>query len=85
MRGREIQTEGGTKIGTVEDVILDSQAHLLGFALGKIFVQGPLAQKKIILREVVTNVGDQVRPMTTILARAEEAEIAEPEPARQVA
>ncbi|MBI5032134.1 MAG: PRC-barrel domain-containing protein [Chloroflexi bacterium] len=75
LRGREIQTEGGTKLGAVEDVLLDDRGNVLGFSLGKVYVQGPLAQRKMITRAVITNIGSKDAPMTTILARAEESQI----------
>ncbi len=70
LRGREIQTEGGTKIGVVEDVLLDG-ATVLGFALGKVYVQGPLAERKTIAREAVTALGSKDAPMTATLSQAE--------------
>ena len=36
LRGRELQTEGGTKIGVIDHVILDNEARVLGFGLGKV-------------------------------------------------
>lgn len=71
LRGREIQTEGGTKLGTIEDVILDDEAKVWGFTLGKVYVQGPLAERKAIAREAVTNLGSKKEPMTIVLAQAE--------------
>lgn len=71
LHGREVQTEGGTKVGAVEDVILDAQAHILGFTFGKVFLQGPLAERRAIAREVITSVGNGISPMTTILEQAE--------------
>lgn len=71
LRGREIQTEGGTKLGVIEDVILNDEAHVLGFTLGKVYVQGPLAERKTIAREAVSNLGSKKEPMTIILAQAE--------------
>lgn len=71
LRGREIQTEGGTKLGVVEDVILDGEARVLGFALGKVYAQGPLAEKKAIVREAITDFGSKDKPMIAILAQAE--------------
>jgi sporulation protein YlmC with PRC-barrel domain len=80
LKGREIQTEGGTKIGTVEDIVLDEKANVLGFTLGKVYVQGPLAERKIITRAAITNIGSKDTPMTTIFARAEESLVPEMEP-----
>ena len=71
LRGREIQTEGGTKVGVVDDVILDAQAKVLGFVLGKIYVQGPLADRKTISREAVLKLGSKDAPMTVELNQAE--------------
>ena len=71
LRGRKIQTEGGTEIGVVEDVLLDNEARVLGFSLGKVSVQGPLAERKAIALEAITNMGSKNEPMTTILAQAE--------------
>ena len=71
LRGREIQTEGGTKLGVVEDVILDSEARVLGFTLGKVYAQGPLAEKKAIVRDAITDLGSKDKAMTAILAQAE--------------
>jgi uncharacterized protein YrrD len=71
LHGREVQTDGGTKIGTVDDVILDNEAHVLGFALGKIYAEGPLAERKAIAREAVTALGTNEEPMKIDLVKAE--------------
>ena len=71
LRGREIQTEGGTKIGAIEDVVLDNETRVLGFTLGKVYVRGPLADRKVISREAITSLGSKTEPMTIVLAQAE--------------
>ena len=71
LRGRELQTEGGTKIGVIDHVILDSEARVWGFGLGKVYSQGPLAQRKAISRESILNLGNPNEPMTINLAQAE--------------
>jgi len=71
LRGREIQTEGGTKLCTVDDVILDGQGRVLGFSLAKVFAQGPLADKKTIVRETITDLGGPEKPMIANLSEAE--------------
>ena len=71
LRGREIQTEGGTKIAVIADVILDNEGRVLGFDLGKVYAQGPLADRKAIAREVILNLGNTKEPMTINLAQAE--------------
>jgi sporulation protein YlmC with PRC-barrel domain len=77
LRGREIQTEGGTKLCVVEDVILDSEARVLGFVLGKVYAQGPLAERKAIVREAITDLGSKEKPMTANLSQAESMDVPE--------
>ena len=71
LRGRELQTEGGTKIGVIDYLILDNEARVLGFGLGKVYAQGPLAERKAIARDAILNLGTTKEPMTINLAQAE--------------
>jgi sporulation protein YlmC with PRC-barrel domain len=71
LRGRELQTEGGTKIGVIDHVILDDEARVLGFGLGKVYSQGPLAERKRIARDAILSLGNMKEPMTINLAQAE--------------
>jgi sporulation protein YlmC with PRC-barrel domain len=71
VRGREISTEGGTKIGAVDDVLIDGDGNILGFTMTKIVVQGPLAERKTIARSVISTVGGTTSAMTTDLGKAE--------------
>jgi sporulation protein YlmC with PRC-barrel domain len=75
LRGREIQTDGGTRVATVDDVILDNQMDVIGFTLGRLFVQGPLAERKSIARAAITRLGSKETPMLTTLARAETQDV----------
>lgn len=70
--GREIETDGGTKIGTVDDIILDQDAKVSGFVLGKISVEGPIAEREAIARAAVTSLGSEDSPMIVELEKAEE-------------
>lgn len=71
VRGREVQTEGGTKLCVIEDVILDKDAHVLGFLLGRVFSEGPLAERKTVSRDAFLTLGNKEAPMTVDLAQAE--------------
>lgn len=77
LRGREIQTDGGTKLGVVEDVILNADLYVVGFLLGKVYVQGPLAEKKAIVRDAVMDTGSKDRSMIVNLVVAESGTIPE--------
>lgn len=71
LRGREIMTEGGTKIGAVEDVLFDTDGAIIAFGLGRIVVQGPLAERKVIAREAISTIGGVGSAMTANMALAE--------------
>ncbi|HEX4947164.1 MAG TPA: PRC-barrel domain-containing protein [Blastocatellia bacterium] len=71
LRGRDIQTDGGTKIGTVGDILVDAQNNVLGFSLSKVQVQGPIAEAKTIARAAVTDLGNGNAPMVVVLEQAE--------------
>jgi uncharacterized protein YrrD len=57
LTGREITTSGGTKVGTIGDVWLDERALVVGFGLDKVFMKGPVAEKKYIPLEAVSDWG----------------------------
>ena len=52
----EVRTPGGTKLGTVGDIILDEQGDVSALALARVFVSGPLAQKGMIPRDVLVEI-----------------------------
>ena len=69
--GREIQTEGGTKIGTIGDVVFDERFIVLGFSFEKLHIEGPLAQSRKIARKAVTSIGSKDTPAVASLEQAE--------------
>lgn len=71
LRGREIATDGGTKLGIIDDVLMDDNAAVLGFSLSKVFAQGPLTERKAVIREAMLNPGSRDTPMIVDLALAE--------------
>ena len=71
LQGREIRTDGGTRIGTVEDVLVDDKFAVLGFSLGKVFVQGPVGEAGAIARGAITSLGDKNSAMIASLEQAE--------------
>jgi sporulation protein YlmC with PRC-barrel domain len=75
--GREIETDGGTKIGTVDDIILDQDAKVSGFVLGKISVEGPIAERKAVARGAVTSLGSKDSPIIVEFEKAEELPVFE--------
>ncbi len=72
LKGRGVDTPGGTKVATVGDVVLGEQGNIIGFALSKVFVEGPVAQQGQIARSVIVDTGnDEDGVMTINLTQAE--------------
>jgi uncharacterized protein YrrD len=71
LRGRELQTARETKIGTVGDVEIDEQGQVVGFTLGKVHIQGPVAKRGMVPRATVSSLGDDDNPMVVDLEAAE--------------
>ncbi|MFO7663943.1 MAG: PRC-barrel domain-containing protein [Chloroflexota bacterium] len=69
--GREVDTPGGTRLGVVGDVIVDSAGAITGFSLSRVFVEGPLADKRLIDRSVLIDTGSDDNSMTVDLPRLE--------------
>jgi sporulation protein YlmC with PRC-barrel domain len=70
--GREVDTTGGTKVGVIGDVIINDDDGVIGFKLARIFVEGPIAKKHAVAREVVVDTGAEDGVMTIDLAQAEQ-------------
>ncbi len=71
IKGREINTEGGSKIAVVDDVLFDEEGKVLGFALSKVLVPGPLSERKAIHRDAITSCGGEKIPMVAVMSQAE--------------
>ncbi|RMG90607.1 MAG: hypothetical protein D6706_19220 [Chloroflexi bacterium] len=72
LRGREIDTPGGTKVGTVGDILLDENGRITGFALSRVYVEGPIAEKGTIPREALLDTGSDDQVMTVDLPKVEQ-------------
>jgi sporulation protein YlmC with PRC-barrel domain len=73
LRGREVQTPGGTRIGRIGDVALDEEARITGFTLTNLSVKGPVAEAAAVARKAVVEVASAQNTMTIDLAQAEQA------------
>jgi sporulation protein YlmC with PRC-barrel domain len=70
--GREVDTTGGTKVGVIGDIIINDDGGVVGFKLARVFVEGPIAKKLAVAREVVADTGAEDGVMTIDLAQAEQ-------------
>ena len=68
---REIDTPGGTKVANIGDIILGEQGDITGFALSRVYVEGPIEKNGTIPRTAVIDTGDADGVMTIDLTRAE--------------
>ena len=72
LQKREIDTPGGTKVGTIGDILLDEEAKIVGFSLGRVFVEGPVAKNRMIMKAAVLDTGRDDGVMTIDLSKAEQ-------------
>jgi len=77
LKGRELRTPGGTKIGRLGDIILDEEDNIAGFSLSQTFVTGPIAENKAVSRSAMIDPaeGKDDDLMTIELAAAEKANL----------
>ena len=87
LQGREVETSGGTKVGTVGDLLFDEQARVAGVSLARVHVAGPIAEKKMVLRSAIIETGGREGAMIVDLSLVEKSMAdethsrpAEPEP-----
>ena len=78
LAGRDVDTPGGTRLGQLRGVIVDATGRITGFAMWKVFVEGPLAEKRVVDRGAVLDTGHVDGRMTIDLARLEAALIDAP-------
>lgn len=71
LRGRDVDTPNGTKVASIGDVIIGEEGNLLGFALSKVFVEGPIAENGAIARSTLIDTGHADEVMTVELSKAE--------------
>ncbi len=69
--GREVDTQGGTRVGTIGDVLLDEEGHITGFALSRVYVEGPISEKRLITHAALIDTGNEDGIMTIHMAVAE--------------
>jgi len=72
LRGREVHTPGGTRIGKIADVALDEAARVTGFSLTNLSVKGPVAEAAAVGRVAVEEVMSADDAMTIDLSVAEQ-------------
>ena len=72
LRGRGVDTPGGTKVGTIGDIIIGEEGEISGFALSRVFVEGPVAEKGMVPRNTIIDTGQVDGLMTIDLQKVEQ-------------
>ena len=72
LHGRNIDTPGETRIAKLDDVILDEDACVLGFTLGRTYIDSPVAESGAVSRDVIIDTGGEDGIMTIDLEKAEQ-------------
>ena len=68
---REVDTPGGTKVASIGDIILGEKGNITGFALSRVYLEGPIEKNGTIPRTAVIDTGGEDGVMTIDLTRAE--------------
>lgn len=71
LRGRVVDTPGGTKVGTIGDIIIGEEGEVTGFSLSRVHIEGPVADNGTIPRHAVVDTGSVDGGMTIDLQKVE--------------
>jgi uncharacterized protein YrrD len=72
IRGRKVETPGGTPIGTIDDITIDHDGRIRDYTLAWTQVGGPIGRSHLLLREAVLDPGSETGVMMVDLRAAEE-------------
>ena len=71
LHGWRVATAGGTRVGTVGDVLLSDDMRVVGFSLSSVQVEGPVEEKQVITRDCLLDTDFENDLFTIDLAVAE--------------
>jgi uncharacterized protein YrrD len=60
MKGREVATEKGVRVGVLDDVVVDENGKVIAYHLAKVFIKGPVAGSKQIPLQATRSVGPDI-------------------------
>jgi uncharacterized protein YrrD len=79
LRGRGVDTPGGTKVGIIGDIIVGEEGEVDGFSLSRVHIEGPVADNGTIPRAAVVDTGRVDGLMTIDLQKVENFHLAKEE------
>jgi uncharacterized protein YrrD len=80
LAGRDVDTPGGTKLGVIGDVVVEEDGAVSAFALSRVYVEGPLAESRLVDRSAVIDTGQEDGRMNVDLTALEHSLNAPAEP-----
>jgi uncharacterized protein YrrD len=60
LRGNDVVTSDGTRVGRLQDIIIDPHGQIIAYALSNVAVSGPIADSKQIPAESIQSFGKDV-------------------------
>ena len=60
IKGRSVVSQDGTRIGEINDLVIDDEGRVVGYDLSKVFVEGTVAQTKRINIDATHALGPDV-------------------------
>jgi len=60
IKGRTVVGTDGTRIGELQDLVIDAQGQVIAYELARVFVGGPVAESKRIAIELTSSLGPDV-------------------------
>lgn len=75
LKGREVDTPGGTRVAIIGDILVGDSAEVEGFAFSRVYVEGPIAEKRLIMRSAVLDTGNVDGAMTIDISKAEQGPV----------
>jgi uncharacterized protein YrrD len=64
VKGHEVVSSLGTRIGELNDVVVNAEGQLIAYDLGRVFIEGPLAESKRVAADTTQSFGQDVLIVT---------------------
>lgn len=75
LKGRQVDTPGGTRVALVGDVLVGDSAEVEGFAFSRVYVEGPIAEKRLIMRWAVLDTGNEDGAIAIDISKAKQGPV----------
>jgi uncharacterized protein YrrD len=73
IKGRFVVSVDGTRVGQVNDVVVDRQGRVVGYELNQVFIDGPISESMRIPSSATHSLGKDVLVVNTLKGLSEQA------------